>query len=577
MLVVLVAGLVSVFSTGVDGAVNPAQEPTLRGPVFIAVVFPVVELNLERLELIESIPDAYSFWGRMIMSVTTDKAYFPAPLSYPYRYTKRGLTALQQAIKRHSEVDSGSVQVKAASNIPKDQQYLYEPKELKQILLKEEYVSFRLKRWTDIELMAFPTFLVLAFDYTKTRIASNKDYEQQIKRRFSPVINEFQKMDDLRTILGISRKTQRWTGIPILTFVAIDSYQENVVYKIYMSGPIEPEEARRLFLQHVSVRDYPKGVDNVDSMVTHCNEIGHEISSLGVWRLYYTGIPVFFDERFGQRVDPFHLHGPRGVQSRILRTALFVNVTLPSLVKLSDNLQHEVGQMLQKLRSTRAKLFNEFSNKIDELNEPIVSAVGALETRTEPAIKRLEEALAGYDRLLDDIQYSFIPPLRRPGVKTTTQSQGPDICLGVFYFEERSGVINDRVKAKSFVDQIKTNIKAIQQNKDKLSNELPSAMSLLESRRNLVWGRENTELSMTNAQNNTLLSIRNAQQNTQQSIDNAIKIALVVLIVGQLLTIGATILLQLWLRRRDERRQELVRLQTRKKQEEANRRYADEI
>ena len=581
LLVALLAATISTFaiSGSVEGAVDDsAQVPILRGPVFISVVFPVVELNQERLELIDSIPEAYSFWGRMIISMTMDKAYFPAPLSYPYRFTKRGLTALQQAIKRHSEVDSGSVQVRTASNIPKEQQYLYEPGELKQILIREEYVSFRLKRWNDIELMAFPTFLVLAFDHTKTRINSNRDYDQVIKKRFSPVLTEFQKMEDLRGTLGISRKTQRWANIPVLTFTAIDSYQENVIYKIYLNGPIAPEEARRLFLQHVSVRDYSKGLDNVDARVTQCNEIGHEISSISVWRLYYAGIPLFYDEEFGQRMDIFHLHGPRGAQSRILRTALFVNVTLPSLVKLSENVQQEVAQMLQQIRFTRAKLFNEFSNKIDELNEPIVSAVRALETRTEPAIKRLEEALAGYDRLLDDIQYSFIPPLRRPGIKTTTQSQEPDICLGLFYFDERVGsVLNDRVKAKSFVDQIRANIRSIQQDKDELSNELPSAMSLLESRRNLIWGRDNTELSMTNAQKNTLLSIQNAQQNTQQSINNAIKIALLVLIVGQLLTIVATILIQLWLRRHDERRQELVRLKVRKKEEESNRRYADDI
>jgi hypothetical protein len=247
LLLALVTGTISAFAiSGVlEAAMNPAHEPTIRGPVFISVVYPVVELKQERLQLIESIPDAYSFWGRMIMSMTMDKAYFPAPLSYPYRYTKRGLTALQQAIRRHSEVDSGSVQVKTASNIPKEQQHLYEPGELKQILIREEYVSFRLKRWNDIELMAFPTFLVLAFDYTKTRITSNRDYEEQIKKRFVPIINEFQKMEALQSTLGISRKTQRWANIPVLTFTAIDSYQENVIEKIYMSGTIAPEEAQR--------------------------------------------------------------------------------------------------------------------------------------------------------------------------------------------------------------------------------------------------------------------------------------------------------------------------------------------
>jgi hypothetical protein len=249
-------------------------------------------------------------------------------------------------------------------------------------------------------------------------------------------------------------------------------------------------------------------------------------------------------------MDIFHLHGPRGAQSRILRTALFVNVSLPSLVKLSENVQQEVAQMLQKIRFTRAKLFNEFSNKIDELNEPIVSAVRVLETRTEPAIKRLEEALAGYNRLLDDIQYSFIPPLRRPRITTTTQSQEPDPCLGLFYFDERVGtVLNDRVKAKAYTDQIKANIASIQQDKDRLNNELPSAMSLLESRRNLIWGRDNAQQAITKAQENTQAAIKEgqentqsaikeAQQNTQSAINYALVIAVIVFILNQVAQIG---------------------------------------
>jgi hypothetical protein len=310
---------------------------------------------------------------------------------------------------------------------------------------------------------------------------------------------------------------------------------------------LHQKRRRELFLQHVSVRDYSK---DVDGRVTGCTEIGHEISSTSVWRFYYAGIPLFYDEQFGQRMDIFHLHGPRGAQSRILRTALFVNVSLPSLVKLSENVQQEVAQMLQKIRFTRAKLFNEFSNKIDELNEPIVSAVRVLETRTEPAIKRLEEALAGYNRLLDDIQYSFIPPLRRPRITTTTQSQEPDPCLGLFYFDERVGtVLNDRVKAKAYTDQIKANIASIQQDKDRLNNELPSAMTLLESRRTLKWGRdhaqqaitkaqENTQAAIKEGQENTQSAIKEAQQNTQSAINYALVIAVIVFILNQVAQIG---------------------------------------
>src|SRR2546430_687165 len=92
------------FASEAVGATDASiHRPIVQGPVFISVIFPVLELNQERLEMVDTIPDAYSFWGRMIISMSTQKAYFPAPLSYPYRYTKRGLSALQQELKRKSE------------------------------------------------------------------------------------------------------------------------------------------------------------------------------------------------------------------------------------------------------------------------------------------------------------------------------------------------------------------------------------------------------------------------------------------------------------------------------------------
>jgi hypothetical protein len=170
----------------------PKHQPLIRGPLFISVVFPVLDLERDRMEFVEPILDAYSFWGKMIVSTTDQKTYSPGPFSYPYHYTQQGLIKLERQLKRSSDIIPGSTQVKTFPNIPKEQQGVFGPQELSQILTKEPYLSFRLKRWDDVELMAFPSFVVLTFDYTRRPITAERDYEA-VKTRFSQVINDFLK------------------------------------------------------------------------------------------------------------------------------------------------------------------------------------------------------------------------------------------------------------------------------------------------------------------------------------------------------------------------------------------------
>jgi hypothetical protein len=346
-------------------ASTPKQTPILRGPVFISVIYPAVELKWDRIELIEPIRDGYAFWGKIIMSAQRDKGFFPGPISYPYRFRKSHLNTFLTELRGISLVDSRSNHIKAFPNIPKDQQQ-YSPSELTQILQGETYISFRLKQWKEVEFMAFPTFLVMTFNYVKTTVNSHQDF-QEVKKTFHSVVDEFRKMGELQSILGISRGNNPWTNVPIIVFTAINWYNRNVLDKIHGRGLIAPDEARRLFLQNVSLLNI-KEIDNSDPIVTHCEEFSSEMPSLSVWRFYYAALPLFHEGDFGDRVDPFHFFGPRGVQSRILRTALFINVTLPSLVSLSKNLQMELTQRLNNVREIRMQLSNEFSDRIQGSN-----------------------------------------------------------------------------------------------------------------------------------------------------------------------------------------------------------------
>ena len=56
--------------SAVCGAVESTHELSIRGLVFVVVVFPVLELNQDRMDTVETILDAYSFWGRQIISMT---------------------------------------------------------------------------------------------------------------------------------------------------------------------------------------------------------------------------------------------------------------------------------------------------------------------------------------------------------------------------------------------------------------------------------------------------------------------------------------------------------------------------
>jgi hypothetical protein len=536
------------FSFLATKSARPAQsaelrdhQPIIRGPVFIAVVFPVVELKRDRLEMVNPIPDAYSLWGRTIPSVIpAQKAYFPAPLSYPYQYTNRGLSALQQELKKNVEIEPLSVQARTFPNILKAHQEAFEPSERNRIVVNERYVSFRLKRWNDIEFMSFPTFVVLAFDYTKGQIKSNRDY-QEVKKQFLPRLDEFHKMIELQSSLGISRERQRWDPIPVLAFIAINDYHRNVLSPIYFNGPIAPEEARRLFLQEVSLQNFQ--MDATEPVVTQCNDIGHEMWIISQWRFYYAYLPLFFDRPFGQWVDPSPMGQAWGRQSRILRSALFINVTLPSLVGWSDDLAKELVRTGAKIRETRVQLFNEFTEEIDDLSLPISEAVATLQTKIDPALARLHEAELGYDELAKQIPLAFVPPrqLRRTKPVESTEE---DICQRLFYFTESGVTISDREKAESYIREIKRNSATIQSNRDSLSNEVAGALSFLEARRSLIWSRENANLSIRTSEEstrraieasekNTREAVNRAQWNTQLSILASVVVAIIILVINK--------------------------------------------
>src|SRR5262245_4770094 len=130
----------------------------IRGPIFISTVYPVIEVDQDLVEWVEPIPDAYSFWGKTVISsvAAEQTTFFPAPPSYPYRFSDTGIQILRQKLGEIPEIDSATITEQTFPNIPQDQEYLYSLEEKKKFLTTERYVSFKFKNWPHIEFMKFP-------------------------------------------------------------------------------------------------------------------------------------------------------------------------------------------------------------------------------------------------------------------------------------------------------------------------------------------------------------------------------------------------------------------------------------
>jgi hypothetical protein len=232
-----------------------ASMSLLKGPVFISTVYPVVEVEHDLVELIEPIADAYSFWGRTIISSqdATPKTFFPAPLSYPYRFSDKGLQVLKSKLKQISEVNTSTISEQTFPNIPPDQFYVYSADEKQKFLMAEKYISFRIKGWDNIEVMKFPTFVVLAFDHTVNRVGTLEDY-RRFASNWKDKINRFGELVNLRQILGTAPKEQEWRNVPILTFVAFPTYSEPDFWNYYLIGAgTTREEVNLRFLKEISL------------------------------------------------------------------------------------------------------------------------------------------------------------------------------------------------------------------------------------------------------------------------------------------------------------------------------------
>jgi hypothetical protein len=343
------------FRRDIAMAETPSAAPPpfpIHAPIFISRVYPVLEVDHTLVEWVDPIEDAYSFWGKTLLSAVfpEETTFFPAPLSYPYRFSQQGIQNLQQKLKQIQEIDSATITERDFPNILPNRQELYSAEEKKKFLRGEKYISFRINGWPSVEVMKFPTFVVLAFDHTSTSVKALEDYRQLVAKDWNDKIETFHKFDNLRRILGITHKEAVWRRDPSLTFIAFlkpDVYY----YNHYLwRWETQPEHVKIPFLKDIRLQGL-KGSTYPDYLVLkQCKNIVYEYASDRPFgRFYYASHPLFYQGKNFPGRDSSFLHGSEGLVERILRTALFVNVTLPSMVDLSQKLKDSLGRNVYEI------------------------------------------------------------------------------------------------------------------------------------------------------------------------------------------------------------------------------------
>jgi len=488
-----------------------AATPLLKGPLFISTVYHVVEVDDSLVELIEPIADAYSFWGRTIISsrAATQKTFFPAPLSYPYRFSDKGLQILKHKLEQIPEINTSTISEQTFPNIPPDQHYLYSADEKRKFLIAEKYISFRIKGWDNIEVMKFPTFVVLAFDHTVDRVRTLEDY-RRFASNWNNKINNFGKFENLKQILGTAHKEREWHSVPILTFVAFPAYSEPDFWNYYLIGAgTTPEEVKLRFLEEISLREFPEDAYRGDPVLRTCHDISHEYHQWEpTWRWYYSSQPLFYrgkswiietDRGIVSPTDVFPLHGVGGSLTRILRTTLFINVTIPSMVRRSKHLNDEIIDRTHNLQTKRMDFFDDFSHAQLRSFHHHIRVHSERYQKIIHEIDRIDEVQKAFQEFLENIARPFRPPLYDPKVlEKKNINDEEDFCLELFHFHRThdSVTIGDRRKSFGYIRDITYQHKSIEVNQRRLEDEISSTNVLLESRRTLLKDRENTLLAI---------------------------------------------------------------------------------
>jgi hypothetical protein len=308
---------------------NPVPRLASDYPLFIATVYPVINLDMNLVEYMKPIEDAYSLWGKPLMNMgRSEYAVFTSPFSYPFKFSEHGKNILISKLKNSSFVDQSSVSTKICPSVSRSEQRQFGPLIPEDVILNEEYISFRVSDLPNISFMRFPTFTVILLDHSEQEIRTPDEYAK-FASEWRGMIEQFGKMTDLKQLLGIEDQRKLLYQAPILVFVSFRFlYEGDGIFNRYFGG----RKDLNLFKKELSLLP---AVDSPMNLKGY-NMLFHEYYSFLRWRIYYSEVPIFFDGEWRLSTYPGGVFSAYGSLSQILRSVLFTHVVMPANARESQ-------------------------------------------------------------------------------------------------------------------------------------------------------------------------------------------------------------------------------------------------
>ena len=465
---------------------NSKTVKLFKPPIGIETIFPVTNIRQSLSPKTKQKNNAYEFWGTQTVDQQLVPVYFSTPISYPWEYTQEGIQTLINALKTLPNVISA------------EQKYFptIHPKLLeaysryKTLSGKESYILVKIQNWPHVNIMSFPIFTVLTFNYLDQSMSYS-----DIVTDWQNIMKKFGTMHDLRVILGLEPRLD-WQTLPIITHVHLPYYDTPDFHNRYWGGPKrDSDERNRHFLQENSLVNYGKTKTQINSKVILCDKTAYESFSLDNRFRYYYSSGYWFLDWDDNVVYGFSHASSEMTWIRIIRVSLFINVVLSESVKESTGLADNINQVRLRLTEARARAFNIFTlNALESLHKEITTVEKDLKNMFS-RFTRIQEALIGYDLVTKFLSYPYANPIyiMLDSVKQH-EMKNYNKCINQLFDFSRidQDFINDRKKASSYVFDIRNNIDTYNNFTTPLKYELSDSLSLLENRRNLLWSRNNS-------------------------------------------------------------------------------------
>jgi hypothetical protein len=472
--------------------VEKSKDIPIKGSVFISTVYPCVELDSNLIDMIDYIDRAYGLDGKEVLESIGSNEYYPAPLSYPYKFSENGITTIIKNLNSVENIDRGSVKIRSFPNIHKHEQHLFRSN-LEKILIEEEYIYFKIDGWHNIHFMKFPTFVVMNFDFTDPKAISFRDYEKY-KAYWREKTKEFTANEILTKVLGVSRQKHEWSPIPQLVFISLDSYRdERFMNRYFPWGSDESINIERqyAFLRELSLIIHPEDLSLSSAILRHFENISHEYYISNIWRFYYFPYHLFYDG------NAFTVRGSQRYMARILRSVLFAHVVLPYSADKLRSLENKIKMQVPDLRDKRLEFSNVFEPKKITGFRTRLEHENRIFGEMEKGVERIKEAQNGAKKMFlhfENPGRSLGFPLDHPAVQVI--SRFLEGYRKLLHFEEPVNAINDRRVVEKTTNELDSLVSSFEKALSRYDNEIKSSMVLIENRNALLWSRGNTLLAL---------------------------------------------------------------------------------